>query len=386
MIQRALRSAVYNQANKFPFVAVTGPRQSGKTTLVRSLFDDYRYVNFEQFDLRSYANDDPKGFISEYSSKVILDEIQHVPELLSWLQVHSDERNVPGDYILTGSQNFSLMQQVSQSLAGRVAMFNLLPFSIDELNKADIVRDESWTELAFKGGYPRIYDFSIEPTNFYPSYEQTYIERDVRSIKNVGDLSTFRSFLKLLAGRTGKELNLSGIGSDIGVSYKTVQKWISVLEASFIVFRLPPFYKNFNKRIIKSPKIYFYDTGLLCHLLGITSASDLKIHFAKGELFENLAILEIMKHYLNRGIKKDLYYWKDSNHNEVDLLLEERDTINAIEIKSSSTFHSSFFKQLFNLGKVIPDLRKILLFGDNVSYVRNGVQLSSVFNITDHLP
>lgn len=386
MIQRSLNRSIYKQASSFPFIAVTGPRQSSKTTLVQELFDSYRYINLEQHDMRSFAQEDPRGFINSYSSEVIFDEIQHVPNLLSWLQVHSDQRNKPGEFVLTGSQNFMLMEKISQSLAGRIAIHHLLPLSFSELKQDDSHSDLTWQTFMFSGGYPRIYKMNIDPTDFYPSYEMTYIERDVRQISSIGDLNTFRSFLKLLAGRIGNELNLSSIASDVGVSYKTIQHWISILEASFVVFRLPPFYKNFNKRLIKSPKIYFYDTGLACHLLGIRSESDLMLHFARGELFENMVILEVMKYFLNSGDFRQLYFWKDSNKNEVDLLFEDQNSVFAVEIKSAQTFNSDFFKSLNYIKKVIPEVKPMLVYGGDDSYIRNEIQISSMTELPGLLP
>lgn len=367
--------------SKFPFVAVLGPRQSGKSTLVRRLLPEYSYVNLERLDMREFATQDPLGFLKQYPGKVIFDEIQNVPNLFSWLQVHADERGTKGDFILTGSQHFLLMEQISQSLAGRIALLYLLPFSFEELKLAELAPTE-WESYAYMGSYPRIYDAEIEPNDFYPNYETTYIERDVRTLLNVGNLSQFRKLLKLLAGRIGKELNLSSLASDIGVSYKTIQDWISVLEASFIVFRLNPYFKNFNKRVIKSPKIYFYDTGLACHLLEIQTVEQLKTHYNKGELFENLILLEIKKYFLNQGINKAMYFWKDSNHNEVDLLLESGNELIAIEMKSAKTIHSDFFKTLNYMSEFAPISKKVLIYGGEEKYERSGIFITNLFDIS----
>lgn len=380
MIARLLESKIRTLISKFPFVAVLGPRQSGKSTLVRQVLPEYTYVNLERIDMREFAEQDPLGFLKQFSGKVILDEIQHVPNLFSWLQVHSDERGLKGEFVLTGSQHFLLMEQISQSLAGRVALLHLLPFSFEELDSANLA-PSSWEEYTFKGSFPRIYDAEIEPKDFYPSYESTYIERDVRTLLNVGNLSQFRTLLKLLAGRIGKELNLSSLASDIGVSYKAIQDWISVLEASFIVFRLNPYFKNFNKRVIKSPKIYFYDTGLACQLLEIQSDEQLKTHFSKGELFENLILLEIKKQFLNQGIHKPLYFWKDSNHNEVDLVIESGNDIIAIEIKSAKTVHADFFKSLNYISNFAPVTKKVLIYGGDEHYERSGIHITNVKNL-----
>lgn len=381
MVARLMESKLRLMISKFPFVAVLGPRQSGKSTLVRRLLPEYSYVNLERLDMREFATQDPLGFLKQYPGKVIFDEIQNVPNLFSWLQVHADERGTKGDFILTGSQHFLLMEQISQSLAGRIALLYLLPFSFEELKLAELAPTE-WESYAYMGSYPRIYDAEIEPNDFYPNYETTYIERDVRTLLNVGNLSQFRKLLKLLAGRIGKELNLSSLASDIGVSYKTIQDWISVLEASFIVFRLNPYFKNFNKRVIKSPKIYFYDTGLACHLLEIQTVEQLKTHYNKGELFENLILLEIKKYFLNQGINKAMYFWKDSNHNEVDLLFESGNELIAIEMKSAKTIHSDFFKTLNYMSEFAPISKKVLIYGGEEKYERSGIFITNLFDIS----
>ncbi|RMF59412.1 MAG: ATP-binding protein, partial [Calditrichaeota bacterium] len=276
---------------------------------------------------------------------IVIDEVQRVPELFSYIQGIVDETNKNGRFILTGSQNFLLLEQISQSLAGRAALFNLLSFSISEILSGFPIADD-FTQLAFTGTYPRIYDQNLNPSEWYPSYISSYIERDVRQIENIKDLNKFQTFLRLCAGRVGQLLNASAIANDIGVSYKTIQSWISVLEASFIIFLLQPFYRNFNKRLTKSPKLYFYDTGLVCSLLGIRSAEELNFHYLKGEIFESLVISELKKHLANTNHPAALYFWRDKSSNEIDCLIDSGSGVKAVEIKSSTTVNPAFFKSL----------------------------------------
>ncbi|MFN8344168.1 MAG: ATP-binding protein [Spirosomataceae bacterium] len=358
MIQRAVTDKAQMLLTKYPIVSISGPRQSGKTTFSKLFAPDYQYVNVELPDNRLFAQNDPRSFLERYQNRVILDEVQNVPDLFSYLQVFTDERNRAGEYVLTGSQNFLLMQKITQSLAGRVALLTLLPFSYFELpEKPPIDR------FIFKGGYPRLIWQNILPEDFFPTYIQTYIERDVRQLIQIQNLSLFQNFLYLMAGRAGQVFNASSIANDLGVSSQTVEAWTSVLEASYIVFRLQPYYKNFNKRITKAPKIYFYDTGLLCYLLGIRAETELQLHFAKGAIFENSVILEVMKLYYNQGYRPQLYYWRDSNQNEVDLLIQDGLKLYAVEIKSGKTINSDFFKGLTYFKKIVPDAYFYLVYG-----------------------
>lgn len=384
MIERALSAKIQALISKFPMVAVLGPRQSGKTTLLRSLLNGYTYVNLELPDNRSFAESDPRGFLERYQGRVILDEIQNVPQLFSYLQVLTDERRINGEYVLTGSQHFLMMSQISQSLAGRVAMLNLLPFSMHELQRSDQGTPD-WEHFLFTGGYPRIFDQQIQPTDFYPSYIQTYIERDVRNLQNVTNLNLFRKFLLLLAGRAGQLLNLNSLATDAGISNHTAESWISLLEASFIVFRLPPYFKNFSKRVIKSPKLYFYDTGLLCSLLGIRSAADAALHFQRGALFENLVLLEFHKYLSNRGEKPDLYFFRDSNHNETDLLIDRGGQLHAIEIKSGKTVAKDFFKGLNTFKKLEPQAHLYLIYGGDAHYTQQDIFISGFTDLPAHV-
>jgi len=359
---------------KFPFLVITGPRQSGKTTFARKLKPDFAYVNLELPQERDYAKSDPLGFLRTYQNGAILDEVQWVPELFSYLQVVTDERNRPGEYILTGSQNFLLSNQISQSLAGRVAILNLLPLSYKEIPQAGHL---PWEELVLNGGYPRKYLFDISPQDFYPNYIQTYIERDVRQLLNVKDLGNFQKFLQLLAGRAGQLFNQSNFSTELGIDQKTVNSWLSVLESSFIAFRLPSYYKSFNKRILKTPKVYFYDTGVLCSLLGVRKANDLKVHFARGPLFENFVVVEILKKELNSGNLASLYYWRDNHQNEVDLLQEKDGRLTAYEIKASETFHSDFLKGLKYFEKIAADTDLRLIFAGDLNQEREGVKIGN---------
>ncbi|OOG77906.1 ATP-binding protein [Algoriphagus sp. A40] len=378
-LDRHLRDKALNLLTKFPFLAITGPRQSGKTTFAKHLKPEFAYVNLELPDYRDFAKTDPMSFLKSYQNGVIIDEIQWVPELFSYLQVFSDERNKPGQYILTGSQNFLLSSQITQSLAGRVAMLNLLPFSLKELEP--IKKFERWEELAVSGGYPRKYQFDIDPLDYYSNYIQTYLEREVRQILNVKDLMSFQKFIQLLAGRTGQLINQSSFSNELGLDNKTINSWLGVLEASFIAFRLPSYYQNFNKRILKTPKVYFYDTGVLCNLLGIKKEADLNLHFARGHIFENLVITEIMKNELNQGVKPSIYFWRDTHQNEVDLLQEKDGKLIAIEIKTSETFHPDFLKGLKNFQKIAPHAESKVIYAGSMIHQREMIQISNLWNI-----
>ena len=378
-INRLLKDKAALLLSKFPFLAIIGPRQSGKTTFAKQLRPDFTYVNLELPEYREFAKSDPLAFLKSYQNGVILDEIQWVPELFSYLQVLSDERNKPGEYLLTGSQNFLLSSQITQSLAGRVALLQLLPFSLKELEvHYKIAR---WEELALGGGYPRKYQFDIDPTDFYPNYIQTYLERDVRQILNIKDLAAFQKFIQLLAGRAGQLFNQHNFANELGVTNKTIDSWLGVLEASFVAFRLPPYYQNFNKRILKTPKVYFYDTGVLCSLLGIRKYTDLNLHFARGQVFENLVVTELMKEELNQGNKAAFYFWRDSNQSEVDLLQEKDGKLIAIEIKASETFHNDFLKGLKKFQKVAAHVEPKLIYAGQMMHQRDGIQISNLWNL-----
>lgn len=353
MINRLLATQIQRLESKFPVLAVTGPRQSGKTTLLKQLFPEKRYTSLEDPDIRLYASEDPRAFLADHRQGCILDEVQRVPELFSYIQTMVDETNSPGQFILSGSQNFLLSEHISQSLAGRVALCNLLPLSVLELKEAGLLPPDPET-LLFSGGYPRIYSTPMDPNDWYPNYISTYLERDIRLIKNVSDLSVFQHFLKMCAGRCGQLLNLSALGNDCGISHNTAKAWISLLESSFIAYRLQPYYRNFSKRLVKTPKLYFYDTGLVCHLLGMRHPDDLKMHYLRGGIFESFVISEIKKHYLNLAQVPNLSFWQDKSKIEVDCIIESHEHITAIEIKSAKTISSDFTDNLKTWEALLP--------------------------------
>lgn len=368
MIQRLLEDKLIFLAQKFPVITVTGPRQSGKTTLVRKSFPDKKYISLEDLDNRKFAQEDPRGFLKSYENAII-DEAQKVPDLFSYIQTKVDEDNIPGQYILTGSQNFLLFEKISQSLAGRVAILKLLPFSYEELAASGVKED--YENYLLNGLYPRMYDKDISPEDFYPSYVQTYVERDVRMIENIMDLGKFQLFLKMCAGRTGQLLNLSSIANECGISRTTASSWISILEASYIIFLLKPHHNNFNKRIVKMPKLYFYDTGLASYLLGIHSVEQLKTHYSRGALFESFIISELVKKAYNQGREPHYYFWRDKVGNEIDLLVEDGLRLIPIEIKSGRTVNDSYFKGLRYWNKISgSDEKGILLFGGDLRQER----------------
>ena len=374
-IVRNIEKQVRELAKQYPFVAVTGPRQSGKTTLVKTVFKDYDYVSLEELDNREFATRDPRGFIATYPKKVIIDEVQRVPNLLSYLQVHADTVGAEGMYILTGSQNFSLIQAIDQSLAGRVALMTLLPLSHDEIVRGGLC-SKTVDEEMFRGCFPRIYNKGISPTTFYSNYTKTYVERDIRTLKNITDLSTFVRFLKLCAGRIGQLLNMSSLANDCGVSVPTVKAWISALEASYVIMLLKPDYNNFSKRLVKTPKLYFCDTGLACSLLEITSAKQLATHYLRGGLFENLVIVDYLKNALNEGRTPEMSFWRDNNGNEVDLLIRENGIQQAVEIKSGQTYNSDFFKGLkywSQLSGATIESTTVIYAGDNSFQTSDGL-------------
>jgi len=362
MITRLIEQKLLKMATKFPVIAITGPRQSGKTTLCKKIFKGYTYVSLENPDLKHFAESDPKGFMEEYNNKVIIDEVQNVPELFSYMQGVVDETSQTGQFILTGSQNFLLLEKITQSLAGRVYLYHLLPFSYIEINPQ---YKPSLLSAIFKGGYPRIFDKKIDPVDFFPSYVQTYLERDVRSILNVKDITLFSSFLKICAGRIGQLFNSSSISNELGIDHKTVKRWLTLLEASFVLFRLQPWHTNFNKRLVKSPKIYFYDTGLACYLLGLRKQEEIKTHFANGLLFENYIITEYVKNTWNQGNSLSSFFWRDSKGKEIDLLIEKGKQLKIVEIKSAKTISPNFFKGVEYFEKIASEysIQKYIVYG-----------------------
>ncbi|MBN3035377.1 MAG: ATP-binding protein [Bacteroidales bacterium] len=341
MITRAIQPILGELAETYPVVTITGPRQSGKTTLARMVFPDYVYCNLEHPDTRMLAQRDPESLFVQFPAPVIIDEIQRVPELFSYIQADVDHKRQNGLYILTGSQQHHLNADISQSLAGRTALLTLLPFSISELSQYSL-SSFSREDYLFTGFLPRIYDQKQQPLMAYRNYLNTYVERDVRQLLNLKDLSAFENFLHLLAGRTGQLVNTASLANDTGVSATTISNWLSVLEASYIIFRLSPYYENFGKRVVKSPKLYFIEPGLACYLLGIEDPSQVARDPLLGNLFENMVVAEALKARYNRGLDANLFFFRDSNHNEVDLILKKGNGFFPVEIKSAMTWNDHF--------------------------------------------
>lgn len=353
MFEREMQKELWDLAQQYPVVTVMGPRQSGKTTLVRGSFPQKPYVNLELIDQRTLALEDPREFLALYPEGAILDEIQRAPELLSYIQGIVDEKQKNGLFILTGSHQLSLHEAVTQSLAGRTALLTLYPLTLGELQKAHY--ELPLNQQLLSGFYPRIYQEHLNPTKAYSNYFHTYVERDIRQLINIKDLSLFERFIKLCAGRIGNIFQQTSLGNEVGISNHTVQQWLSVLEASYIIVRLQPYYENFGKRIIKAPKIYFTDVGLACYLLGIETESQVQRDPLRGALVENLVILELMKHRRNQGLDPRFYYYRDNHQNEVDLVICQGHELIPVEIKSSQTFHSSFLKGLDYFKQLAPE-------------------------------
>ncbi len=348
MIQRILASELAKLVSEYPVVTILGPRQSGKTTLARMTLHGYAYCNLESPENREQANEDPKSFLSQFAGPVILDEIQRVPQLLSYIQVLVDEKKKNGQFVLTGSHQLQLKEFITQSLAGRTAVLHLLPLSIEELIKAK-KGFSSFEDYAIHGFLPRIYDQSQRPHQAYSNYYQTYVERDVRQLINLKDASLFEKLMKLLAGRVGQLMDYNSLANDVGVDSKTIKNWLSILEASFVIFKLPPYFENFGKRSIKSPKYYFVDVGLLSFLLGIERADQITRDPLVGSIFENIIVIECLKSRLNQAKPANLYFYRDSAGHEVDILFQDGRKLIAIEIKASATFTSSYFQGIDRL-------------------------------------
>lgn len=366
-IKRSIYKPVKEILEKYPIVAITGPRQSGKTTFLKSALSGYRYVNLENPDNRNFAETDPKSFLQEYDKFVIFDEVQRVPKLFSYLQGIVDDSGIMGQFILSGSQNFHLMQNITQSLAGRVAIFKLFPFEYTELKSANLMNQEDYFFNLARGFYPALYDRDIKSKIFYSNYLQTYVQRDVSELINIRDLRLFQNFVALCATRVGQLLNLNTLAAECGITQPTAKAWLSALENSYILFQLHPYYKNFSKRIVKTPKLYFYDTGLVCHLLKISSQKQLQTHALKGSLFENLMIAEYVKQMYHQNELQDIWFWRDSSGNEIDLLVENYSGISTVEFKASTTLMSDMFKQLTRFENIsaIENLNKVLVYGGN---------------------
>lgn len=372
MINRGLAKAINELMLVYPVIALTGPRQSGKTTLLKSMFKDYRYVSLENPDNRLFAEQDPNGFLELYNQKVIFDEVQRVPSLFSYIQTLVDESKIMGQFILSGSQNFSLMKSITQSLAGRVALFKLLPFDFEELQSHNLLLPD-YASMIVRGCYPALYDRPIPTATFYANYIETYVERDLSELLHVKDIRLFRTFLKLCAGRIGQQLNLTNLANEAGISIPTVKSWLSILESSYIVYQLSPFFNNFNKRLVKSTKLYFYDTGLVSFLLGIKSEKVIHESEFKGALFENMVINEYIKQNYHRNLYHEFYYWRDSNGHEVDLLISNETAYDIVEIKATKTVLPKLFEGLDLLKSIGKETinRKILVYGGVENQNRN---------------
>ncbi len=374
MIVRDITTCLVRLFRQYPFVTVTGPRQSGKTTLCRAAFPHLKYVNLEAPDHREFAESDPRRFLSQLDGGSIIDEVQHVPELLSYLQVLADERGHNSQFVLTGSEHFRLSEAISQSLSGRTALLRLLPFSLDELELTGA--SAAVDDLLYSGFYPRIHDQKLDPRQALGDYFETYVERDVRRLGEIRNLSSFRRFVRLCAGRTGQLINLSSLGADAGVSHTTAREWLTVLETSYIVFQLPPFHANIRKRLIKAPKLYFYDVGLASYLIGIEHAGQMATHPLRGPLFENMVVTETLKHRFNRGNRSNLSFFRDSRGLECDLFYQTGRGIGAIEIKAGSTITSTYFDSLHRVAKLVPQIStKVVVYGGATSQSRSAVDV-----------
>lgn len=381
--KRTLHESIIKQMDKFPVIALTGPRQSGKTTLLKTLFPDYRYISLENPDTRFYASSDPRGFLDEYAEKCIFDEVQQVPELFSYIQSRVDESGMMGQFILSGSQNFHLLQSITQSLAGRVALFKLLPFDIGELKEADLLEDD-FANTCVKGFYPAIFHRNIQPAVFYANYIETYVEKDITALINIRDMKAFRTFIGLCAHQAGQLLNISALANDCNISQPTAKSWLSILESSYIIYLLQPYHQNFNKRLVKSPKLYFYDSGLLCHLLKIKSGKVLNTHRLKGCIFENMIVSEFQKKNYHQYLHEDYYFWQDSHANEVDLLRETTEGFSICEIKATQTLKPDLFKGMDKFENIANPIKveKTLAYGGNENQKRSRYNVLSWMNIT----
>jgi len=385
MIDRRLSGHLHKMLKKFPVVSLTGPRQSGKTTLLKNEFTDYKYFNLERIDQRELIKSDIIGFLKNNGSKIIFDEAQNLPELFSYIQYMVDEKQENGMYILSGSQSFLLNEKISQSLAGRVSVNQLLPFDVMELSgkfENDIF------QYFINGFYPRIYDQQIAGEDFYPSYLQTYIERDIRTLKAVSELNTFTKFLSLCAGRIGQILNITSLANDTGISVNTAKSWLSLLETSYIIYLLKPYYNNFNKRLIKAPKLYFYDVGIVSSLLRLTTADSIPNHYLYGALFENLIISEFAKNSFHNGKRPAIFYWRESNGIEIDCIIEGFDKkITAVEIKAGQTYNKDFIKNLerFPVKNHNVDIEKYLIYNGDISMIKDDINIITWNNFKEFL-
>lgn len=388
MIQRTMEPTLREAAGRMPVVAVTGPRQSGKTTLCRACFPDHAYVSLEPLDTRAFAISDPRGFLAQHAGPAIFDEVQRAPDLLSYLQAEVDRDPTPGRFVLTGSQHFGLTAAVSQSLAGRVALLNLLPLSLEEVRRFPKPPGDVWTTV-WTGGYPRIHDRRLPAGGWLADYTTTYLQRDVQQVLRVTDLDAFAMFLCLAAGRTAQEQNLSSLGADAGITHPTARAWLSVLEASFVVFRAPPWVRNARKRAVKSPKLHFVDSGLACHLLGIRNPAQLRLHPLRGAIFESWVASEILKARVHRAAQPDIFHLRETRRPEVDLVIEAGSRLIAVEVKSGATVVPDFFRALDGLAEAVregaPHLEPVgrLVYGGEEPQRRTGAHVIPWHGIQD---
>lgn len=380
-IKRKIESTILEAAKYFPVITVTGPRQSGKTTMLKQIFPHLHYYSLEDLDTRSFAMEDPVRFLHLHEDGMILDEVHNYPELLSYIQGIVDEQPQK-KFVLSGSSNFALLKKVSQSLAGRSGVFELMPLSIEEV-KGQIEYVDDADQLLYHGLYPAVCSCKNIPKFLYPSYVKTYLERDVRDLLNVKDMRLFNMFLKLCAGRIGSVFNASEIAGEIGVSSKTIQAWVSILQASYVVYLLPPYFENSRKRLTKSPKMYFCDTGLACTLLGIESAEQLAFDKMRGHLFENLIVVELLKRRLNEGKESNLYFYRDSNQNEVDILVNNGSSLDAIEVKSAMTYNPSFEKALLKVNEWVnpPVGKRTIIYAGTLEDDKGDIRLLNYRNM-----
>lgn len=364
MINREITSKVLDMIGHYPVVTITGPRQSGKTTLCKEVFKDFEYINIEDPITLQLINDDPRTFFDVHSKHIIIDEIQNAPKLLSYIQVLVDSDR-ERKFLLTGSSNLALLSSVTQSLAGRTALLTLLPLSLTEILAFN--NDAATDKLILNGGYPAVWANGLSPTDMYRNYYATYVERDIRQLINIKDLSTFQRFIRLSAGRIGQLFNASSLAGEIGATSKTVSSWLNVLAASYITYTVQPFYENIGKRLVKTPKLYFYDTGLACYLLGIKTIEQLQVHPLRGALFENLVVNEALKSRTNKGEDPDIYFYRDKSQKEVDLLTSNGMDICAYEIKSGKTYQSEYFKGLDYLRGILGErmVRSAVVYDGN---------------------
>lgn len=381
-INRQIAPIIQSQLKKFPVIALTGPRQSGKTTLLKSLFKEYTYISLESPNIRSFAMEDPIGFLNQYGRNVIFDEVQRAPELFSYIQTRVDESGQMGQFILSGSQNFHLINNITQSLAGRVALFKLLPFDFGELKASHLLPD-NYLDAGIRGFYPAIFARKINPAIFYSNYIQTYIEKDVTELLHIKDLKLFRTFVGLCAGRAGQLLNYSALANECDISHGTAKAWLSLLESSYIVFLLQPYHQNFNKRLIKTPKLYFYDTGLLNYLLGIKTPEDLASSGLKGHIFENLIVAELQKKNHHLYLHQEYFFWQDSNANEIDILQKDSSGFSVREIKATATISAALFKEMDRFEQLVSPVKvtKTLIYGGAEDQKRTQYNVLSWKNI-----